>query len=413
MAAGRVVIVGGGGAGDAAAFGLRTKGFDGEVVVISTDPDRPYHRPYLSKEYLRREVDLHRVYLHDEAHYSKERIELRLGQRVAGGTLSGRRLTLEGGAEVAFDTLVLATGGSPRTLPGVPRAANLFTLRSLRDSQSIRDALSVSGRVLLIGAGFIGAEVAASARTLGKEVLMVEAAPVPLSRALGEEVGEVYASIHRSRGVDVRTGTTVEEWHTGGERVIGVTLSDGRREAVDMVLLGVGIEPNLEVAAALGLPIEGGGVRVDEGLRAAEGVYCAGDIAFHQHPVLGRAVRVEHWQVARGHGREIAGSIARGHAGHSALPYFWSDQYDVRLEYRGNASGLDRLVWRGDREALRFSVLYLREDVVEAVLSVNDPKTNSAAGELIKTRLPVDVAAISDPAVDLRQLAAASRVPGS
>jgi NADPH-dependent 2,4-dienoyl-CoA reductase/sulfur reductase-like enzyme len=225
-------------------------------------------------------------------------------------------------------------------------------------------------------------------------------------------VGEVYASIHRSRGVDVRTGTTVVEWHTGGERVIGVTLSDGRREAIDMVLLGVGIEPNLEVATALGLPIAGGGVRVDEGLRAAEGVYCAGDIAFHQHPVLGRAVRVEHWQVARGHGREIGNSIARGHAPHSTLPYFWSDQYDVRLEYRGNASGLDQLVWRGDREALRFSVLYLREDVVEAVLSVNDPKTNSAAGELIKTRQRVDVAAISDPAIDLRQLAAGSRVPG-
>ena len=404
MTTGRVVIVGGGGAGDAAAFGLRKKGFDGEVVVISADTDRPYDRPYLSKEYLRGEVELPKVYLHQEAEYSKKQIELRLGQRVTGGSLTGRRLTLDSGAEIAFDTLVLATGGSPRWVEGVPHAANVYTLRSLRDSQAIRDALHASTRVLLVGAGFIGAEVGASARTMGKDVLMVEAAPVPLARALGVEVGEVYASIHSSRGVAVSSGTTVKEWHTSGERVIGVTLSDGRREAIDMALLGVGINPNLELPTALGLPIEAGGVRVDEGLRAAEGVYCAGDIALHRHPVLGRAIRVEHWMVARGHGQGIATSIAREHSPYATLPYFWSDQYDVSLEYRGNASGLDQLVWRGDRDALSFSVFYVRDDLVDAVLSMNDPKTNVVGGELIKSRRPVDVAALSDPAVDLGQL---------
>jgi 3-phenylpropionate/trans-cinnamate dioxygenase ferredoxin reductase subunit len=405
MNAGRVVIVGGGGAGDSAAFGLRKNGLEGEIVILSADPDRPYDRPYLSKEYLRGEIELSKVYLHEEDAYSKNRIDLHLGQQVTGAALAGRRLTLAGGAEIGFDTLILATGGSPRWLPGVPRAGNVFTLRSLRDSQAIRDALQVSARLLLIGAGFIGAEVGASARTKGKEVLMVEAAQVPLSRALGEEVGQVYASIHRSRGVAVRTGTTVKEWHSRGDRVLGVTLSDGSREEVDMVLLGVGIDPNLQIPIALGLPTQAGGVVVDEGLRAAEGVYCAGDIALHRHPILGRAIRVEHWEVAKGQGRGVARSVAREHAPYSTLPYFWSDQYDVSLEYRGNASGMDELVWRGDRDALSFSVFYMRDGLVDAVLSVNDASTNEAGGALIQSRRRVDAAALADPAVDLAPLA--------
>jgi 3-phenylpropionate/trans-cinnamate dioxygenase ferredoxin reductase subunit len=405
MTTGRVVIVGGGGAGDAAAFGLRKNGFDGEIVILSADSDRPYDRPYLSKEYLRGEIELSKVYLHEEDAYSKNRIDLHLGQQVTGGTVAGRRLTLAGGTEIGFDTLILATGGSPRWLPSVPRAGNVFTLRSLRDSQAIRDALHASARVLLIGAGFIGAEVGASARSQGKDVLMVEAAPVPLSRALGEEVGQVYASIHRSRGVAVRTGTTVTQWHSSGERVVGVTLSDGSREEVDLVLLGVGIDPNLQIPIALGLATEAGGVVVDEGLRAAEGVYCAGDIAFHRHPILGRAIRVEHWEVAKGHGGGVAGSVAREHAPYSTLPYFWSDQYDVSLEYRGNASGMDELVWRGDRDALRFSVFYLHNGLVDAVLSVNDAGANEAGGALIQSRRPFGAAALADPAIDLAQLA--------
>jgi NADPH-dependent 2,4-dienoyl-CoA reductase/sulfur reductase-like enzyme len=184
-----------------------------------------------------------------------------------------------------------------------------------------------------------------------------------------------------------------------------VTLSDGSREEVDLVLLGVGIDPNLQIPIALGLPTEAGGVAVDGGLRAAEGVYCAGDIAFHRHPILGRAIRVEHWEVAKGHGGGVAGSVAREHTPYSTLPYFWSDQYDVSLEYRGNASGMDEQVWRGDRDALSFSVFYLRDGLVDAVLSVNDASANEAGGALIQSRRRVDAAALADPAVDLVQLA--------
>ena len=403
----RVVIVGGGGTGDAAAFALRKRGYEGEVVILSADVDRPYDRPYLSKEFVRGEIERDKVFLHSEADCAKERIELRLDVRVTGGSLAERRLFLSSGSAVEFDVLVLGLGGTPRRLPDQPQVANVLTLRSLRDSQTLREALNAASRLLVIGAGFIGAEVAASARKLGKEVLMVETAPVPLHRALGQEVGELYARIHRDHRVDVRTGTHVTEWHIERERAVAVTLSDGARESVDLVLVAVGIEPNLELPKALGLDLDGGGVRVDGGLRAAENVYAGGDIAYHLHPVLKRSIRVEHWEVAKGHGRGIAASIVGGDTPYGTLPYFWSDQYDVSLEYRGNASGEDTEVWRGDREALKFSVFYLRGGVVEGVLSMNDGKTNELGGKLIESRRAVSEAELENPAVDLSELAPA------
>lgn len=329
-----VVIVGGGGTGDAAAFALRKRGFDGQITILSWDHDRPYDRPYLSKEFLRGEIEQAKVFLHEPADYDNERIDLRLSQRVTGGSMTERRLTLEGGHDVRYDVLVLGLGGTPRRLPGVPDAGNVVTLRSMRDGKALRDALSEAKRPLFIGAGFIGAEVAASARTLGKDVLLLEAAPVPLERALGREVGQIYAEIHRDHGVDLRTNTRVETYETKGDRVTGVSLTDGTTEEVDLVLLAVGIEPNLELPMALGLPVEGTGVRVDQSLRAAENVYVGGDIALHDHPVLGRAIRVEHWEVAKGMGRGLAVSIADGDTPYRKIPYFWSDQYDVNLEYR-------------------------------------------------------------------------------
>ena len=399
----RVVIVGGGGTGDAAAFALRKRGFDGEILILSADRDRPYDRPYLSKEFLRSEVELPKVFLHEEADYVRERIDLRLASPVIGGSLQERTVTVSAG-EVAFDVLVLGLGGTPRRPQGVPSADNVLTLRSLRDSQALSQALGSSKRLLLIGAGFIGAEVAASARKLGKEVIMVEALGVPLQRALGSQVGEIYAEIHRSHGVDLRTGTTVDEWHVNAGRVTGVGLSDGTHEDADLVLVAAGIDPNLDLPRALGLPIDGGGVRVDKGLRAAENVYAGGDIAFHNHPVLGRPIRVEHWEVAKGHGRGIAASVVGGDAPYTKLPYFWSDQYDVSLEYRGNAAGDDTAAWRGDRRALTFSVFYLRAGVVEGVLSMNDAKTNEVGGKLIESRRKIDPSALENMDIDLTEL---------
>ena len=406
----RVVIVGGGGVGDATAFTLRKRGFDGEIVIVSADHDRPYDRPYLSKEFVRGEIDVPKVFLHTEEDFAAQRVELRLDTRAMTGSLHERRLELDGGGHLAFDVLVLGLGGTPRRLPNIPAAQNVHTLRSLRDSRRLRDALHASSRLLLIGAGFIGAEVAASARHLGKEVLIVEALPVPLQRALGHEVGEIYAQIHRSHGVDLRAATTISEWHSDGDRVVGATLSDGRREAFDLVLVAVGIEPNLELPRALGLSLEGGGVNVDAALRAAENVYVGGDVAFHHHPVLGRSIRVEHWEVAKGHGRGIAANIAGGDAPYTKLPYFWSDQYDVNLEYRGQASGDDVAVWRGDREGLKFSVFYLRDGVVEGVLSMNDSKINELGGKLIESRRKVDPSALREG--DLSEVTPPSQATG-
>jgi 3-phenylpropionate/trans-cinnamate dioxygenase ferredoxin reductase component len=404
MASRRVVIVGGGGTGDYAAFTLRKKGFEGEIVILSADADRPYDRPYLSKEFIRGEVDVTKVFLHEEADYAKERIDLRLGERVSGGSLAERRLKLAAGGEEPFDVLILGLGGTPRRLPGIPEADNVLTLRSLRDSRTIRDALDGARRLLLIGAGFIGAEVAASARKLGKDVLIVEALPVPLQRALGRDVGEIYAGIHRGKGVDVRTNTKVDSWHTDGRGVTGVSLSDGTHEEADLVLVAVGIEPNLDLPKALKLPIDGGGVRVDEGLRAAENVYVGGDVALHPHPVLGRPIRVEHWEVAKNHGRGIGAAVAGGDTPYTKLPYFWSDQYDVTLEYRGQASGDDTAVWRGDREGLKFTVFYLRDGRVEGVLSMNDSKTNELGGKLVEGRQKVDASALESSGADLAEL---------
>ena len=400
----RVVIVGGGGTGDACAFALRRRGFDGEIVILSADHDRPYDRPYLSKEFLRGEVERPKVFLHDDDAYEKERIELRLEERVTGGSLDDRRLTLATGGDVRFDVLVLGLGGTPRRLPGVSEADNVRTLRSLRDCSQLRDALQRANRVLLVGAGFIGAEVAASSRQLGKEVLLLEAAPIPLHRALGQDVGKIYADIHRRHGVDIRTGTTVKEWHTDGRGVAAVTLSDGKREEIDLALLAVGIDPNLELPDALGLQLDGGGVSVDESLRAAPDVYVGGDVAFHRHPTLDQSMRVEHWEVAKGQGRGIAVSITDGPTPYTKLPYFWSDQYDVNLEYRGHASGEDAAVWRGDREGLKFTVFYLRDGVVAGVLSMNDSKSNDAGGKLIESRAHVNPKALEDPAIDLLEL---------
>lgn len=402
----RVVIVGGGGVGDAAAFALRKRGFSGRITILSADADPPYDRPYLSKEFLRGEVEEPKVFLHDAADYAREQIELRTEVRVVEASARERKLHLDGAGAVEFDVLVLGLGGTPRRLPGTPEADNVLTLRSLGDAKALRAAVLAASRVLIIGAGFIGAEVAASSRQLGKNVLLIEAAEVPLERALGRDVGTIYADIHRSKGVDLRLTTTVREWHRQGSRVSGVTLSDGRREDVDLVLMAAGIQPNVELAGTLGLEVESGGVRVDHALRANDSVFAGGDIALHHHPILGRAIRTEHWEVAKGHGRGIAASIVEGDTPYTKLPYFWSDQYDISLEYRGQASGEDMAVWRGDPTARSFSVFYLRNGLVEGVLSMNDGKTNELGGKLIESRRSIAEAALGDPGVDLAELAA-------
>ena len=403
----QVVIVGAGAAGDAAAFALRKHNFDGSIALIGADPHRPYERPYLSKQYLRDEIPAERVFLHPPEEYEQQRIELLTSQRVKEVDRREKAVVLDDGRRIHFDQLVLATGGVPRSLPEVPRVWNVYTLRTLDDSTVIKQALSESQRMLLLGAGFIGAEVAASARVKGKDVLVVEVSPVPLGRALGHEMGEIYARIHRARGVDLRTDTSVSRWLTDQDRVIGVELSDGSREEVDAVLVAIGIEADIGLARSLELELGLGGILVDETLRAAPDIFCAGDIAAHLHPVFGRHLRVEHWQVAQKQGAACGAALAGEPQPYEELPWFWSDQYDINLQYLGNAQDFDQAMWRGDPESERFSVFYLKGGVIEAVLSVNDGRTGRHSRELIRRRLRVDPRVLSDLTSDLRELARA------
>jgi 3-phenylpropionate/trans-cinnamate dioxygenase ferredoxin reductase subunit len=236
---------------------------------------------------------------------------------------------------------------------------------------------------------------------------MVELGPVPLERVLGPDIGNMYAQIHRDRGVDLRTGTEVDEWRVQNDRVVAVTLSDDSTEPVDVVVAAIGVTPNLDLAEQLELGVGGEGLRTDETLQAGEGIYAVGDIAAHQHPVFGRRLRVEHWQVAQRQGTAVAASIATQPSPYTELPWFWSDQYDVNLQYLGNAPQRDDSVVRGALASEKFSVFYMSQGVVDAVLSVNDGRSGRFSRPLISGRTPVDPAVLADPEGDLRALASA------
>lgn len=399
----RVVVVGAGAGGDAAAIGLRKRGFEGQIVLIGDELHRPYERPYLSKQFLRGEISDERVFLRPGDEYERQGVELRLGARVASADSSGT-IELDSGESVPYDTLVLATGSTPRWPNGVPHLENTFALRSLEDGRRIREAIRNAGRVLLLGAGFIGAEVAASARGMEKDVLMVEVAEVPLERALGRDMGEMYAAIHRSHGVDLRLGIGVDEWIEESGRLVAVRLSDGSREAIDLAVIGIGVSPNLELPEKLGLKTGSHGVEVDARLQAAPHIFAVGDIAAHFHPVFNRLVRVEHWQVAQRQGTAVAAMITGESGPYSELPWFWSDQYDLNLQYVGNAHEFDCTVMRGDPATNQYSIFYMRDGFIDAVLSVNDGKTGRFSRPLISNRTQVPPEVVADPHTDMRAL---------
>jgi len=402
-----VIVVGAGAGGDATAIGLRKQGFEGTVTLIGRESERPYERPQLSKQFLAATSNLERVFLHPEGEYERLGIEYLAEQTAVGGSLNDHCLRLDSGRTIPFDRLVLATGSTPRMLPDVPRAANILTLRSLQDAIVVKEQLEDANRILIVGAGFIGAEVASSARTLGKDVILVELAETPLERVLGRDVGQVYALMHRDHGVDLRLGTSVTHWATNNGLLTGVDFSDGSAVNVDLALIAVGATPNVDLAAELGLDVGPNGVRVDETLQAAPGIYAIGDIAAHRHPVFGRRIRVEHWQVAQRQGTSVAASIAGEPTPYTELPWFWSDQYGINLQYVGHAAGFDTSITRGNLEAESFSVFYLSDDVLDATLSVNDGRSGRFSRDLISNRISIPEEALAtmvDPSTDLREL---------
>jgi 3-phenylpropionate/trans-cinnamate dioxygenase ferredoxin reductase subunit len=400
----RVVVVGGGLAGARTVEALRKQGFDGPVTLVGDETELPYERPPLSKGYLAGTAERASVFVHPADWYQEQQIELLLGTPVRGLDRGARRLTLADDSTVPYDRLVLATGSTPRQLP-LPGAdaAGVLSLRRLADSDRLREAIAGSAGIVVIGAGWIGLEAAAAARATGVPVTVLEAAELPLLRVLGAEVAQVFADLHREHGVDLRLSVQVQELRTEAGAVTGVQLADGSTIAADTVLVGVGIVPNVGLAESSGLVVDNG-VVVDEHLRTEdETVYAVGDVANAWHPVLGRRIRVEHWANARFQPLVAVTNLLGGDAVYDRQPYFYTDQYDLGMEYTGyvEPGEYDDVVFRGDRDGRQFIAFWLRQGRVLAGMNVNVWDVTKSVKALIARTEPVDQQRLADPDLPL------------
>jgi 3-phenylpropionate/trans-cinnamate dioxygenase ferredoxin reductase subunit len=403
------VIVGASLTGATAAATLREEGFDGRIVLVGAETERPYERPPLSKDYLRGESGRDELYVHEPLFYAEHEIELRLGETAVALDAREHDVTLSGDERLAFDRLLLATGAEPRRL-NVPGADldGVHELRSVESSDAIRARLDRGGKVVVVGAGWIGSEAAASARQRGLEVAVIEPASVPLERVLGTEVGAIYRDLHADHGVELLLGTGVEAFEGDGA-VERVRTSDGRVLECDFVIVGVGVAPRTQLAAGAGLALEDG-VVVDGRLRtSAPDVFAAGDVARHDHPAYG-PLRVEHWDNALHQGPAAARAMLGRDEPYDHVPYFFSDQYDVGMEYSGYAPRWDRVVFRGDPAGREFIAFWLQGDRLLAAMNVNVWDVSDALREVLAARVAVDDAALADPDVPLDRLA---RAPAS
>ncbi len=371
-----VTIVGASLAGLRAAETLRHEGFDGDVVLIGAEPHLPYDRPPLSKQVLAGDWEPAKTALTTAGKLADAGIELRAGLRATAFDLATRTLSLHTGEQLAVDGLIAATGARCRTLTGAEGLAGVHVLRSLDDCLALRDDLDAApSRVVVVGAGFIGAEVAATARGRGLEVTMVEALPNPLSRVLGDEMGRVCAAVHRDHGVDLRTGVGVEGLHRSDGRVAAVGLTDGSTVEADVVVVGIGVIPNTEWLNGSGVPLDDG-VVCDASCAAASGVVAAGDVARWPNELFGEVMRVEHWDNAAAQGAHAARRLLdAGTGAFKPVPWFWSDQYDRKIQLAGRVGPGDEVrVVAGSIEQRRFAALYGRAGRLTGVLGFNRPR---------------------------------------
>jgi 3-phenylpropionate/trans-cinnamate dioxygenase ferredoxin reductase component len=399
------VIIGASLAGATAAATLREEGFDGRVALIGEEPVRPYERPPLSKEYLQGKVEADVAFVHDPAYYDQHDIDLRLSTRVRGLEPADREVVLASGERLGYDAVLLATGATPRRL-AVPGAdlAGLHYLRTMADAERLRAAITAAGRVVVIGAGWIGCEVAASARQLGADVALVELGRLPLERVLGPELGAFYRDVHADHGVELHLGAGIEALRGAG-RVEEVRLTDGTALAADVVVAGVGVTPRTELAEAAGLALDNG-VVTDEYLAAsAAGVFAAGDVASAWHPVFARRIRLEHWSSALNQGPAAARNMLGRRIPYEQVPYFYSDQYDVGMEYSGYAPGWDQVVFRGDPASGEFIAFWLTGGQVVAGMNVNVWDVADSIAALVAAGGQIDLSRLLDPDVELATLA--------
>jgi 3-phenylpropionate/trans-cinnamate dioxygenase ferredoxin reductase component len=402
-----MVVVGGGLAGAKAAETLRAEGFDGEVTVVGAEADAPYERPPLSKGYLAGTQTRDSVFVHERSWYAEHGVDLRLGARAVRLDPSTHTVELESGERIGFDALLLATGSSPRkvNLPGTD-LDGVHYLRRIGDSERLAAALSGGGRrVVVVGGGWIGLEVTAAARGFGNDVVVVEPQRTVLSAALGQELGDVFAGLHRDHGVRLMLRDGVAEVRGAAGRVTAVATTSGEVLPAEVVVVGVGARPNVELALQARLDTDDG-ILTDEHLRTSHpDVYAAGDIANVQHPLLGRRIRVEHWANALNGGPAAARSMLGQDAPYDRLPYFFTDQYDLGMEYVGHVGpdGYDRVVYRGDLASRTFIAFWLLDDRVQAAMNVNVWDVVDDLQGLVRSGTQVDPARLADVDVPLRE----------
>jgi 3-phenylpropionate/trans-cinnamate dioxygenase ferredoxin reductase component len=400
------VIVGAGMAGGKATETLREEGFDGRIVLLGTERERPYERPPLSKDYLRGESERNGAYLQeDPGWYEQHAVELRTSATVASLDVAGHAVILDGSERIPYDALLLTTGAEPRRppIPGID-LDGVHVLRTLEDSDALRGVLDSGGRLVVVGAGWIGCEVSASARQRGMDVALVEPQSVPLERVLGPELGAFYRDVHADHGVQLHLGTGVEAIEGDG-RAERVRTSDGTVLDCTAVLLAVGVAPRTWLAEGV-LDVDNG-ILVDASLRAsADGVFVAGDVANHDHPLFGR-LRVEHWANALEQGPSAARAMLGQDAVYERVPYFFSDQYDVGMEYAGHSAPGDEVLFRGDPATREFIAFWVRDGRVTAGMNVNVWDVNEHLQELVRSGASVEADRLRDPDVPLDELVSA------
>jgi 3-phenylpropionate/trans-cinnamate dioxygenase ferredoxin reductase subunit len=402
------VVVGASLAGAKAAETLRSEGFDGRIVLVGEEPVRPYERPPMSKTYLRGETDFDEAAVHPADFYGAKGIELRTSTGVTAIDPAASEVELTSGERLGYDRLLITTGAVPRRLSVLGSTlSGVHYLRTVADSDRLRTAITSSVPVVVIGAGWIGAEVAASARQLGADVALVEMDSVPLARVLGVEVGSIYRDLHAEHGVHLHLGVGVESIR-GDEAVEEVRLEDGTVLAAGAVVVGVGVAPRTDLAEAAGLTIDNGVVTDEHLATSAAGIYAAGDVANVFYPFYGTHIRLEHWSAALNQGPVAAQNMLGQPTAYDKTPYFYSDQYDLGMEYRGWAKGDDQVVFRGDRSTREFIAFWLREGRVMAGMNANIWDQGDAIEALIRSRRTIDPARLADPAVELNGLAETS-----
>jgi 3-phenylpropionate/trans-cinnamate dioxygenase ferredoxin reductase subunit len=401
------VIVGGGLAGAKAVEALRDNDFDGDIILFADEMHPPYERPPLSKEYLAGKKSLAEFTVHDTDWYRDNHVDLQLGARVTSLDAPGHTAGLADGTAVTYDKLLLATGSAARR-PPIPGsgADGVYYLRTYDDAVELNSVLTEGSSLAVVGAGWIGLEVAAAARQRGVDVTVVEAANQPLAAALGETVGEVFANLHRENGVDLRLQAQVDEIETTNGTATGLRLRDGSTIAADAVLVAVGAKPNVELAEGAGLAMGDGGVLADASLRTSDpDIYAVGDIAAAEHPLFHTRIRTEHWANAlKQPAVAVAGMLGRP-GEYAELPYFFTDQYDLGMEYVGYAPGCERVVFRGDVDGREFVAFWLDgEDRVLAGMNVNVWDVLDDVKALIRSKAPVDVGRLADTGSPLADL---------